>query len=100
MLPTISYGFELVCFFVFFDEIEIVEWKCLHGFKFITMFICNKGHRIIVENIHKYKGVCQVGLCLGTKKCLNGLTIANQDPSMHHPLDAYRDSIADEPQLH
>jgi hypothetical protein len=75
MLPTINYGFELVYFFIFFNEIEIVEWKCLHGFNFITMSICNKGHRIIVKNIHKYKGVCQVSLCLGIEICLNGLAI-------------------------
>jgi len=87
MLPTIGYGCELVCFFFFFfffffvfffvfsSEIEIVEWKCLHGFKFITMSICNKSYRIIAENIHKYKGVCQVGLCLGTEiYALNGLS--------------------------
>jgi hypothetical protein len=73
MLPTIGYGCELVCFFIFFNEIDIVEWKCFHGFKFITMSICNESYRIIAENIYKYKGVCQVGLCLGTEICLNGL---------------------------
>ncbi len=87
-------------FFIFFSEIKIFEWKCLHRFKFITMSICNKGHKIITKNIHKYKGVCQVGLCLGIEKCLNGLAIMNHDPSMFHPLEAYCDSIVDEPQLH
>jgi hypothetical protein len=61
-------------FSFFFSEIEIVEWKRLHGFKFITMSTCNKRYRIIAENIHKYKGFCQVGLCLGTEICLNGLS--------------------------
>ncbi len=73
MLPTIGYSCELVCFFIFFNEIDLVECKRLHGFKFITMSICNRSYRTIAENIHKYKGVCQVGLCLGTEICLNGL---------------------------